>query len=71
VRRLAARCEVDEVVMISHNLRDVDCLGQNGRLAPTPRAYFFLGTRIGLTSSLSMGATRSWIAASSAEAKWI
>jgi hypothetical protein len=34
------------------------------------RVYRFLGTFIGLTSSLSIGATRSWIIAAWSDTRW-
>jgi hypothetical protein len=40
-----------------------------GQSADPASPHFFLGTRIGLISKLPIGTTRSWIAASSAEAK--
>jgi hypothetical protein len=46
-----------------------DSASSDAILRPQDAAYLFLRTRIGLISSLSMGATRSWMAASSAEAK--
>ena len=42
---------------------------RNGESQTQPQAYFRLGARSGRISSLSMGATRSWMAASCVAAK--